>query len=221
MDYKLELKTYLSTCSGKVLNVFYEIYQIIKATEKELQPEAVMYFIDILNSTDSDESHRVTKEYYTDAQLDKIREKFQKKNIQKLIYDEATDSSKNNVQPIEFYRKIWNKLCSYCRNDKETAYVLFVLVDHDLIPYRNVGIGISMSDEDYAAGAKKIRTTIFKDTMYIFSLRYEEKTQQASLLLDQLLSLEDKNLQTIYMSMIIQLVERNIKDRLKDCIDEA
>ena len=133
----------------------------------------------------------------------------------------ATDSSKNNVQPIEFYRKIWNKLCSYCRNDKETAYVLFVLVDHDLIPYRNVGIGISMSDEDYAAGAKKIRTTIFKDTMYIFSLRYEEKTQQASLLLDQLLSLEDKNLQTIYMSMIIQLVERNIKDRLKDCIDEA
>ena len=57
--------------------------------------------------------------------------------------------------------------------------------------------------------------------MYIFSLRYEEKTQQASLLLDQLLSLEDKNLQTIYMSMIIQLVERNIKDRLKDCIDEA
>lgn len=221
MDYKLELKTYLSTCSGKVLNVFYEIYQIIKSTEKDLQPEAIMYFINILHDTDSDESHKVTKEYYTDAQLEKIREKFQKKNIQKLIYDEATDSSKNNVQPIDFYRNIWNKLCSYCRNDREAAYALFTLVDHDLIPYRNVGIGISMSDKDYAAGAKKIRDTIFDDTMYIFNLHYEQKTQYASLLVDKLLSLEDKNLQTIYLSMIIKFVEENIKDRIKSCIEDA
>lgn len=221
MNYEVQLKTYLSTCSGKVLNVFYEIYQIIKSVDKDTQPEAVMYFISILNCIDSDESHKVTKEYFTDTQINKIREKFQKKNIQGLIYEEASNSSKNNVQPIVFYRSIWNKLISHCKNDREATYVLFALVNHDLIPYRNVGIGISMSDKEYAAGVKKIRTTIFKDTMYIFNLHYELKTQRASLLVDKLLSLEDKNLQTIYMSMIIQLVKQNMKKRLKDYIDES
>lgn len=219
MNYKQLLKTYLSTCSGKVINVFYEIYQIIKSIEKDLQPDAIMYFISILN-TESDKSRTVTKEYYTDAQLDKIREKFQKENIQQSIYDEANNSSKNNIEPIEFYRNIWNKLNAFCKDDKESAYALFILADHDLIPYRNVGMGISMPDEDYIAGMKKIGTSIFKDTMYIFSLRYEQKTQLASLLVDKLLSLEDKTLQTIYMTMIIQCVEKNMKDHLKNYIEE-
>lgn len=219
MDYKLELRTYLSTCSGKVVNVFYEIYQIIKSTEKDLQPDAVMYLISILYSIDSDESQEVTKEYYTEAQLDRIREKFQKKNIYKLISDEATNSSKNNVNPIDFYRRIWDKLCSCCRNDREKAYALFTLVDHDLIPYRNVGMGMSMSNEDYADGVKRIRDTILDDTMYIFDLHYEQKTQYASLIMDKLLSLEDNKLQTIYLSMIIKIVEENTKERIKTLIE--
>lgn len=79
MDYKSELKAYLSTCAGNVLSVFYEVYQIIKSIPEDLQPEAVMYFISIIDSTDSDNSHKVTKKYYTDAQLIKIRKKFKKK----------------------------------------------------------------------------------------------------------------------------------------------
>jgi len=50
-------------------------------------------------------------------------------------------------------------------------------------------------------------------------LYYEQKTQRASLLVDKLLSLEDKQLQAVYMTMIINEVEENIKDQLKDYID--
>lgn len=221
MDYKLQLETYLSTCAGTVLNVFYEIYQIIKAVEPESQPEAIMYFIDILDQTKSDDSHEVTKNYYTDKQISKIREKFRKKKVRTLISQEVNEASKNNVEPIEFYRRIWSKLSAYCKNDREFAYVLFILVDHNLIPYRGVGIGLSMSDEDYAAGVKEIGDTIISDTMYIFNLQYEQKTQYASLLVDKLLSLEDKRLQTIYMSIIMKFVEKTIRDRLKDYIEET
>lgn len=63
MDYKQPLDAYLSTCAGGVLNVFYEIYQIIKSVEPDSQPEAVMYFVDTLDQSHSDESHEVTKDY--------------------------------------------------------------------------------------------------------------------------------------------------------------
>jgi len=53
----------------------------------------------------------------------------------------------------------------------------------------------------------------------ILNLYYEQKTQRASLLVDKLLSLEDKQLQAVYMTMIINEVEENIKDQLKDYID--
>ena len=52
-----------STCAGQVLNVFYEIYQIIKSVEPDSQPEAVMYFVNTLDQSNSDESHEVTKDY--------------------------------------------------------------------------------------------------------------------------------------------------------------
>lgn len=138
-----------------------------------------------------------------------------------MIYDEANTSSQHNVQPIDFYRKIWTKLCSYCKSDRERAYVLFTLADHELIPYRNVGIGISMSEKDFSAGIKIIKDKLFEDTRYILKLSYEQKTQYASLILDKLLSLEDKNLQTIYLSMIIKFVEKDLKDRIKDFVEDA
>lgn len=220
MDYKQELKNYLSTCSGNVLNVFYEIYQIIKRVEENQQPEAIMYYIDIMPVIKSDKSYKIKKDYYTDKQLDTIRKKFQKKNVKNLILDEASKDSKNNVQPIDFYRKIWNKLSAICKNDKEAAYALFLLVDSDLIPYRSVGTGISMSNEEYAAGINKIRKTVFDDTVYILNLDYNEKTQYASLLVDKLLSLEDKNLQAIYMALVIKIAEENIKDSIKNYIED-
>jgi hypothetical protein len=220
MDYKSILTNYLSTCSGNVLDVFYEIYQILKTFDEALQPEVIMCFIDTFSAVKSDNSH-VAKHHYTTKQLDYVQKKFQNKKIRKLISDEASQSSKANIAPLEFYKNVWKKLSAFCKNDREFAYALFLLIDHDLIPYRNVGIGISLSEEDYTAGAKKIRSTIFDDTMYILDLPYEQKTQRTSLLVDRLLSLDDKNLQAIYMSMILNYTEHSLKEHIKDCIDDA
>lgn len=220
MDYKLQIQKYLSTCSGKVISVFYEIYQIIKPLEKDVQPEAIMYFINIMTSIKSDQSHKITHEYYTAKQFNIVKNKFQKRKIEELIVDEASKSSKNNVEPIDFYRTIWDKLSGICKNDREAAYALLKLVDSDLIPYRNVGTGISMSNEEYSSGVSQIRETVFDDTVYILNLHYDEKTQYASLLVDKLLSLENKELQAIYMALIIKIAEEKIKDNIKEYIED-
>ena len=68
---------------------------------------------------------------------------------------------------------------------------------------------------------QQIGESIFEDTLYIFNMHYEQKTQYASLLVDKLLSLEDRNLQTVYMSLILKVVETNMRDRLKSSVEDA
>ena len=68
---------------------------------------------------------------------------------------------------------------------------------------------------------QQIGESIFEDTLYIFNMHYEQKTQYASLLMDKLLSLEDRNLQTVYMSLILKVVETNMRDRLKSSVEDA
>lgn len=221
MDYEQALRTYLSTCSGKVLDVFYEIYQIIKEVDPDTQPKAIMCLLELMMSTNSDASHRVTKKYYTDVQRDRIMKKFQKKEAQRMISEEASAMAQVGAQPLEFYRSVWGKLRALCRSDREAAFALFLLVDNDLVPYRPVGIGISMSDEEYTAIAKRLHETSFPDSQYILRLHYEQKTQTASLLVDQLLSLKDRASQAVYMAMLIDEIEGNIKDRLRKRIEKA
>lgn len=221
MDYEQALRTYLSTCSGNVLDVFYEIYQIIKEVGPDEQPKAIMCFLELMMSTDSDASHRVTKKYYTDVQRDRIMKKFLKKGVQQMISEEASAMAQADAQPLEFYRSVWGKLRALCRSDRESAFALFLLADNDLVPYRPVGIGISMSDEKYMTIAKRLQETIFPDSQYILRLHYEQKTQTASLLVDQLLSLKDRASQAVYMTMLIDEIEENIKERLRKRIEGA
>lgn len=46
MDYKQQIYGYISTCSGKVRDVFYELCQIINSVNEELQPHALMFLLE-------------------------------------------------------------------------------------------------------------------------------------------------------------------------------
>ena len=104
----------------------------------------------------------------------------------------------------------------FCRNDKERVCALFFLANNKLIPYRNIGTGLSMTNEDFRATVAKIEDLLFEDTKYILELNYSQKTQKSSLLVDQLLSLPDKESQAVYMSMLIECIQSRIKDQFQD-----
>ena len=66
---------------------------------------------------------------------------------------------------------------------------------------------------------RKLEETILDETEYIIKLSYEQKTQRASLLLDKLLSLADKDEQTVYLSIIMNEVANDIKADYKAAIE--
>lgn len=219
MQYVKALSDFLSTCDGLVRDVFFSIYSIIESLDATEQPAAVMFLCENALTLKSDYSKRIEKGYYTDAQAENADKKINRK-FKPILNQLIEKSSKNSVPSFEFYKSVWEIIqSSIFRTKRERALALFKVVDHDLIPYRSVGTGLSMEQEEYKLIVDELEQTVLDDTEYIMKLDYEQKTQRASLLVDKLLSLHNKEKQTVYMALLINGIESNVKEELKDMIE--
>lgn len=218
MDYIKEIKEYLSVCSGKIMNVYYELYAIVEKIDEKEQPVAIEFICEHIESIDSDNSYKITKNYYTDEQLKRVTRKFVETGLHGIISDIAENAAKEKLPPVQFYTLLWNRLIKTYKTKRERALILYELPKNDLIPYKAVGTGLSMSNEEYRQTLKDIGEEFLSETEYILDLDYEQKTQRASLLVDKLLMLNDKKKQSVYMAKIINSVEKNIKESIKEML---
>lgn len=78
MDYKQQIYGYISTCSGKVRDVFYELCQIINSVNEELQPHALMFLLENIFDIDSDNTRETAKITTLMKRLIKLMKNFRK-----------------------------------------------------------------------------------------------------------------------------------------------
>lgn len=192
---------------------------LIESLDKEDQPAALMYLCENAYRTESDASNRIDKEFYTPEQLKKAERRIVEKYIPSL--NELIETcTKNKVEPIVFYTKAWELInSSVFKSKRERALALFRMADHELIPYRGVGMGLTMENGEYQKIVESLEKNILEDTEYILKIDYDQKTQKASLLVDKLLSLHTKEEQVVYLSIIVNEIESNIKEDIKSILD--
>ena len=220
MDYQERLHQFFSVCSGKVSDVFYELYDIIISFDNEEQPLAVRYACENVFNVESDSTYRIEKRYYSLEQYRKAVD-IARKKFEPILNDLIQNSIRDSVDEDTFYRKVWtiiqnNKMF---KTKRDRAYALFVLADNSLVPYRNVGTGISMENDEYRKIIDSFDASAILDTRYILKTSYDQRTQRASLLLDKLLALESKEERTVYFSIVLEELEDTLKGKMKEAID--
>ncbi len=220
MSYEKDIHDFLAHCTGRVIDVIYVLYGKISALAEEEQPKALMYLCDNIFNVDSDNSNMISSDKFSDEKMEEVVNKIAEKvraYFQHAIYTAVV----GGVEEEEFYSRIWK----YIQYDaqflttEERVYALFLLMNNDHIPYRNIGVGISMSEERYSTIVGDIGSTLIEDTRYILDFNYEQRTQRASLLVNNLLSLKDSNQQAVYMSIILEQVKKDLKGKMQKCID--
>ncbi len=221
MEYKKKLTDFLSTCSGKVSNVFFEIYKIIDSLDQKEQPLALMFVCENIFKIDTDSSDRIEKEYYTDVQIKKAHEKNENKFLPWLS-DTIMHCIAHNIPAQQFYEMAWETIQhkQFFKTKRERAIGLFTLVDHELIPYRGVGVGITLSEEEFDEIYESLVSTHLEETEYILSVPYEQKTQKASLIVKKLDLLNSEEEKAVYLSVVMNQIERNIKDKLREMFED-
>lgn len=217
MDYQNKIFQLLSTGAGTVRDVYYEVYKIIEALDDEDQGKAVRFVCENSSKIQTDSSVMI-KRYYTDEQSQKVSNIFYKTKLGDMLFSLITQAAKMGMEPDSFYQKIWSTLKQKYKTKRERALVLYELTQNTLIPYRPIGTGLTMSDNDYKDILTRIGQEMLEETDYILKIDYEQKTQYASLLLDRLLRMDSYEEQTVYMTMIISIYGDMIRERIKDRI---
>ena len=76
-----------------------------------------------------------------------------------------------------------------------------------------------MSNEEFKKILSLIGEDLVRETEYMLDLNYEQKTQLSSLLVDRIIKLDDRKKQSVYMAMLIQVIEQNIKSSLREILE--
>lgn len=222
MNYKERIKELFSKGDGRVIDLFYEVYCYVCSLESSEQMAAIQYICDNAKNFENDEKDNIIiPKHYKDGMLERYWKNANR--FRSAIKELAYDLSKNNVDSKEFYSLLWNNIISnkICKNKHEKALALFLVVDSKYIPYRAVGIGLSMENEQFNELSKKIAEKMMKDVDLILQIDYEQKTQRASLLVEKLCSCETFEEKSVFLSMLIDKLESDFKEKLEDYINEG
>lgn len=220
MNFKEKIDFLFCNSSGRIIDLFYELFIFLSSLNIDEQYEAFQYICENAKSlSPNGESHIIIKKHYTDKKFEqyfpKVKSTFIKEAKKMII-----ESSKTNLPADVFYKKIWDLIISnkICKSKYEKALATFLFVDDDFIPYIPVGTGISMEDEQFSSIVESFDTNLLRQTEFILNMQYDQKTQQASLLVERLQTLNFEE-QSVYLSCILQIVEDRIKNTLKEKID--
>ena len=137
---------------------------------------------------------------YIDEVIDAVRKK--------VVYDKLT------IQ--EFYKLLWNMVMknSMLNSEKEKAFgLLWILADNG-IPYFELGAPLSMENDEYGEIVENHKESIDR-IKYIFSIPFEQKTEVASLVLQELFKYDDYKVQTVLLTQAMGVYAKKETGSLK------
>ena len=221
MKHIEKLKKYLEKCDGKVVDVLYEIYTIFEELDYNEQLQAFQFFCENRKIIKSDGTIKTQKTYFTDKQIETSTNRSINIDINNKIKSIIDEALLNNYSPDQFYRNLWEYITTNkaFKTKRDKVIALFFVMENELIPYKNIGIGREMDDDTFDNIINHLADKTFEKIDYIFNMEFNQKTQTCSLLLETLLSLNKKDEQIVLLSVLLDKTAERVKEDLKNYID--
>lgn len=202
---KLIYKAFTMT-SKRDVNFAYHLVELILKQDEDLQHTLFQYVCEnwgVLESSEEVEPEEVISE-----------SKYEK---YKLLYGEMVDGTLlsyirlglfENWERSEFYKQLWKNIHnnSLWNEIEKKAFVIYYIAIDTRTPYFNIGSGLKMSNDDFLHLQDKLSEKIQK-FHFVNDLKYEQKTEKASLICNLLEELETLEEKAVLMSYIIKYYE--------------
>lgn len=109
------------------------------------------------------------------------------------------------IRPELFYSDLWDSFCKNFSSDKELAFAFYYTVIDSAIPYQYLGKALSMSDEQFRKLSEENKPLIEK-ILYINKSHHTQRTEEASLLLNCLDEIEDREVKIVVLAHAITIL---------------
>ena len=126
----------------------------------------------------------------------------------------------NGYSAQEFYRSLWIGICNsgIITTLIERAFAMYYIAIDKKIPYFYLKSGVLMSNEEFRACMKKNEENLQK-IRFILASEYSQKTEEASLVLNELINAESFEDQIIIMTGVLSIL-RSEQNRMRKVIQK-
>ena len=209
-EIKAQIYGAFSTCSQTDVNFAVQIIELIRAQEENIQSELLQYVCELWATVKS------SKEIEVPEMISKVHyEKL------KSLYGEMVDASllsytrKGLLEGWDrkiFYSHLWNFISKNIMwsNIEEMAFALYYIAIDSRTPYYNVGSGLKMSGDDYSSIQDEIFEEI-REFRFIVALDFQQRTEEASLILNLINRMETEEQKVVLISRIIAYYKEKIE----------
>lgn len=202
-----QLIEFLSTSDGSTFNICAGLYNIILGAEEKQRASLFEKAINLYEDIDSTETIKAPVSPY-DGQKKVLKEKYGDiVNSFIEFFVGQKDSTEN------FYTNMWQSIQNdtFFPTEASKVFAFYYVVIDSRVPYFELDQGYGMSNESYRKLRKK-HAALLKKVRYILNTEFEQKTEQASLLLQELgitMPSEEDNVETVneYEEKLMVMVE--------------
>lgn len=192
------------------------------------------YAFFVISEADSNEKAKLLEEFIigfqqtpSDCEL-KLQTFMDKDELQRFRhrYGKMVDSYLEELIELslpkpEFYTKLWNYIqnSSELTTQKLRVFALFNIVIDKRVPYFMIDRKsmLSMDNDQFTALNNQVGDEAFGELEYILKSKFNQKTEQASLVVKMLEALPEFKLKTVFIVRLIAFYERKIA---KMCFSE-
>lgn len=206
-NYKLEL--ILKNNNGKEIDLVYSVYELLESAG-ESAPILLKKFLD--SSPLMNQQEKKGKVLISDSIFRERKDK-----VALFVDDWLESTIKDSPSENEFYRRLWEFIQDNksFRGKNNKIIALYLIWMDPRIPYFKLKPGLKMSNEVFSKICEEIDTELLKARFTLYS-RYEQRPEEASVLLSLMNELESQEEKAVLLAYIIRSVEiRTLKQLVR------
>lgn len=215
-----KLMSLISTYEGRDIDLCYYVFESLKGLSKQDSAQGLKLFFEEVKRVKSSQTFKLEIKVLEDdlKQYHKIYAKY----INELLNTLVKKAHLNNWTVDEFYNVLWEILINdrMFNEDNVCAFVILCLAQSPLLPYVELGKPVEMDNDKFSSLIQAQMMSIQK-IQHILGLGLEQKTEVASLILEELLQVQDREKQIVLLAVIFDEVLKNKLKNLQNIMQEA
>ena len=218
IDRERKLHERLTQYVGDAFDICSDIYTYISESSEEERVHLFSLACREYGVIDSDGTLSVPISSVSNTRRDELKASYGK------VIDALLDSSIRvamNVKMDEdtFYKQLWeNIVCnSLFSTEEERLFALYYIMIDKKIPYFTITNGLAMENKRYQSLMEDYESIIQK-IKFILAVKFDQRTQEASNLLDILLAFDDYDVQVMLLSRIVAELRSDRRDVVSELL---
>lgn len=205
--------------SGYVIDVCYEIINEIEGLSFAEQVEIINCFCEIFGTVKSEKTMEIPQ-HISDDKFNDLKELYAS-YVDQMLETTLKKAYSIGMDIDSFYEVLWGNVIKsdmFCEIE-EKSFALYNIVIDRRIPYFHLEKGLRMEEDEFEKYRDK-NIEILKKMHFILSNSFGQKTEEASIILQEIIRLDNYEDRVVVLAWVLDLLRQEQK-RFFDAIREA